>query len=29
MKTVKDLAEMVLTIKAGKDRLNLLMTAHF
>lgn len=29
MRTVKDLAEMVLTIKAARDRLNLLMTAHF
>lgn len=29
MSTVKNLAEMVLTIKAARDRLNLLMTAHF
>lgn len=29
MRTVKDLAEMVLTIKGARDRLNLLMTAHF
>ena len=29
MRAVKDLAEMVLTIKAARDRLNLLMTAHF